>query len=177
MTAASHANKIRSFVISRILPAILILAVLYANLAALLYQSHIRYKLPAPWPLIQLFRVHSVFDGYRTKNFSYEAEAYITRPTSEGQEAGWEPFDLFRYFPQARGEANRRLWMNSYRNDPQRVQEAYRRLVSQLKHFSRRDDPGAMVERIRVYSVTWPVDERGYLARYAERTRELVIEE
>ncbi|MDZ4784939.1 MAG: hypothetical protein SGJ02_02570 [bacterium] len=146
--------------------SILIFVFLYLNIDALNSTLGLRFKplitgydslLPNHWITQRLFRVFDVFDRWTNFNFGYRAYGSRTyydqppiSPTTEMID-----LDIYKYFPQIRGEANRRIWLQSFRQDSQRLKIAYSRMTSTLQRLHNLKHPHDSIVQVFIYRYEW----------------------
>lgn len=126
----------------------LILAMLYQNVEAMFNTWQVRIArstLPNVRLLENLFFMYGVFSNLTTHPSRYAAFGSRVRH----QRIAAEPMldmielDLYRYFPQQRGEASRRLGFSSYRWQPERRVAGYRSIADILQRDYNRAHPQA----------------------------------
>lgn len=150
--------------------------VFYLNAAALLSSSGVRIDLPRPWYADRLFQIFSLFSYYTSNNYGFEAVARVAGSADSPHGERWIPIDLYEYFPQTVGEANRRLFQYSFRNAPARKQAGHYAMIDRIKVLHNREPGGERIDRIRFYRLSWPKSTKGYRGEYDSRRRELVAE-
>jgi hypothetical protein len=163
----------------RSLISLFIFALLYQNVAGMLgiWQVRLaRSTLPNVTLLSNLFYMYGVFGSITTHAKRYAAYGSRERLAQPPHEPLFHmtDLDIYRYFPQRRGEAHRRLGLTSYRWQPERRVAGYRSLSDTIQRHHNRAHPEAPVAQVFVYVYEWPLDERGYDAREFEKTVRLV---
>ncbi len=167
-----------------------ILAVLYFNVAALLIVTGVRLPrapslpytegpLPNHWLTERAFRTFDVFDRWSMTNWEMSAWGAPSalretppQPTSTMIDLHW-----FDYFPQSHGEAIRRQWLMSFRNDAPRLTREYSKMAAVMRRLWNEDHPDQQIERVYFYEHTWPKSDQGFYARYEERSTSFVATE
>jgi hypothetical protein len=159
--------------IRRNLVNLLIAAVLYFNLAALLLACNIRFPsrwesiggaLPNHWSTQRLFQMFSLFGGITQYSVFYSAwgsrQELAVAPAEPGPDL--IDLDVYRYFPQTLGEANRRLGFATFYTDEERVTRSYRRMADTIQRWHAREHPEDGVVQVFIYKHWWPKSELGY---------------
>lgn len=154
---------------------VIILGVIYFNVAALLTSSRIRIDLPRPAWARHVFEIFGLFSFYQTSNYGFEAVGRVIGSTDGAEGERWVPIDVYACFPPVLGEANRRLYLFGVR-DAERKREIYAEMLDRLMLLHGREHPGKPVDRIRLYMTSWPMSTRGYWTEYESRTRQLIAE-
>jgi hypothetical protein len=163
-------------------------ALLYFNLAALLLVCDVRLPhpsfsgrftqgpLPNHWVTERLFRMFDLFDRWSWSNWGFAAYGSRQRlATAPGQPTpDMVDLDLYRYFPQQLGEANRRIYLLSYRDNRARLKVEYERMADDLRRLYDEEHPEAPVEQVFLYEYTWKKDKAGYYTHFDEHSTELV---
>ena len=159
----------------RNLANLVIATVIYLNLAALVLACGLRF--PSPWsehgvrgPLPnhwvgqRMFQMFSLFGGITRHSVWYTAhgsrESLANAPAEP--RGDMVDLDIYRYFPQTLGEANRRLGLMTYTTDPERLEQGYRRMAQTILRWHRRDHPEDAIEQVFIYQHWWPKSELGY---------------
>jgi len=163
----------------RPLISLLIVAVLYQNVDAMfgIWGLRIgRSTLPNVVLLEKLFYIYGVFGSVTTHSRRYVAfgSRGHTNAAPGAPSLGMEKLDIYRYFPQRRGEAHRRLGFTSYQREPERRAEGYRRIGDVMQRDYNREHPDFPISQVFIYLYEWPIDERGYDYRESEKTVRLV---
>ena len=140
-----------------------ICGVIYMNIAALLYVSSTRIDLPNHWVTLRLFSMFNLFDRWSTQNYGFEIRALVD-DTTDDEPAQPRVIDPYLYFPQTRGEANRRLNMLSYGRHQHRKDKAYQELIEDIRRLHQREHPQDVVERMHLIMLQWPADPAGHEA-------------
>lgn len=176
-TSVQRSHSARHFRLPRyVLALVLIIALIYFNVAALLSSSRIRIDLPRPAWARRVFEIFSLFSYYQTTNYGFEAVGRVAGSDDHSDGERWIAIDPYPYFPQVLGEANRRLYFFGVR-DVERKKYLYIDMLNRIKRLHERDSPDAPVDRIRLYMTSWPMSTQGYWTEYESRTRQLIAEE
>jgi len=162
--------------IQKLLALPCIVAMFYFNLDATITTLGLRFKkrvpgtpsiLPNHWTFFRLFAVYDVFDKWSTRNYGYRAYGLKERtdkipilPTAE-----MVNLEVYDYFPQILGEANRKLWLQSYRNNPKRLLLESVRLCSQIQRLYNKNHPDDPVVQVVIYRYEWDKDPASHYAK------------
>ena len=162
---------------ARLLPAALALVLVYLNLAALFTSCGIRIELARPWYLHRPFQIFTLFSYYTSTNYGFEAVARVAGSGDSADGERWIPIDLYAYFPQVTGEANRRIYQDSFLHDPARQRKGQAYVLERIKALHNRNHPDLPIDRIRMYLLSWPKHTTGYKGHYDQRERRLMLEQ
>ena len=159
---------------------LLLIFVVYSTLGGMFSIWGIRLQ-PGTMPnhhlIINLFYIYGVFGTYDLKCSEYIALGARKRLSDIAQTPKAEMLDLavYDYFPQWRGEAHRRLSLLGYKySGSERRQAAYRRMSTIIMRKHNAAHPDDQVQQVYIYLAEWPSDNRGYKARYHQRTYRLI---
>lgn len=168
--------------LKRVAIQVLIVAILYFNVAAMLIVAGVRLPrapsleytsgpLPNHWVTERLFRTFDVFDRWSWTN--WEVSAWGTRDEVEPPPAQPTPdmvnLRLYTWFPQSQGEAIRRFWLMSYRNNEGRLRREYAVMARTLKRLYNEQHPGEPVAQVFFYEHTWRKSDQGFYHLFHER--------
>ena len=159
--------------IRRNLVNLLIAAIVYFNLAALILASGFRFSSPWPevagplpnhWVTQRMFQMFSLFGGITRHSVAYSAygvrESLGSAPAEPTEDM--LDLDIYRYFPQTLGEANRRLGLLTYVGDDERLDRGYQRMAETIRRWHNRTHPAEEVAQVFIYQHWWPKSEQGY---------------
>lgn len=169
----------------RAFATVIILAVIYCDCSAIFRLSGIRAELPLHWFAYRMFAIFSVFEDAPASNRVFEAEALVRDSPESAVPPEWRSFDIYTYFPQHRGDANRRierfgLWfedaiLRELAGEESRERDhALATLPLQLRARLERDRPDWHVEEVRVFEVSWPPSTKDYFTHRDRSTRKLL---
>ncbi len=150
-----------------------IIAFFYFNIDALNTTLNLRFEpivegtnslLPNHWIPQRLFRIWDVFDRWSNFNFGYRAYGSKVRLNPPPKTPTAEMIDLkvYDYFPQIRGEANRRLWLQSFRGDPKKMREYHTRIISTIQRLHNEKHPDNEIVQVILYRYEWKKSGEGW---------------
>jgi len=159
----------------RLLPSVLIVAVLYANVTVIVR--------PVTWQLLgwegppipawagDALHVFGVFWTYESINRDVQVEGFRT-----GDRPRWIRLDVRELMPFSRGERMSRLWADRRIGTfPQRTREqALAFQARRIRERWNRTHPEDHLSRIRIVEQTWPRSHEGYEAEKAGNVRRQV---
>ena len=149
-----------------------LILLVYQDVAALAATWGIvdRRTFPNPASVRELFMMYGVFNGVQRESRRYHAFGLRERLDYEPRSPLPEMVDLeiYRYFPQSRGEANRRLGFFGYVPWRGRRLQSYREMASMIRRIHNQAHPDDPMEQVFIYLARWPVDPRGYYYREDE---------
>jgi len=181
--ASSRSRALR--LAGRTLATAIILAVIYCDCSAIFRLAGIRAELPLHWFAYRMFAIFSVFEDAPPSNRIFEAEALVHDSRELSISPEWRSFDLYAYFPQHRGDANRRIErfgllfedaiLRELAGEDSREREhALKALPGQLRRRLEHEHPSWQVEKVRVFEVSWPPSTTDYFAHRDRSTRKLL---
>lgn len=157
----------------KLFAALATIALFYFNIDSLSATLGLRFKpimantpgpLPNHWTTHTLFRLFDVFDRWSINNYGFRAYGTTTRldampilPTEEMID-----LNIYDYFPQILGEANRKIWLQPYRSDHRKLRVMYPRLAAMIQRLYNQKNPNANIVQVFIYRYEWPKSPVGH---------------
>ncbi len=156
-------------------------ALFYFNVDALSSTLGLRFKpiidgspghLPNHWTFSNLFKVFDVFDRWSTTNYGFRAygsfKHYDTMPILPTE--NMVDLNVYDYFPQILGEANRKIWLQPYRRDYRKLTAVYPRLATMVQRLYNEKHPEKPVIQTFIYRYEWPKSPLGHYQEIGRAT-------
>ena len=173
----------------KIFTSLLLAALVYFNVAALLLVCEVRLPklfqissrptrgpLPNHWATERLFRMFNLFmrwDWYNSGFGAYGMRKQLRHPPAVPN-ASMIDLDIYRYFPQSLGEANRRVFLTSYRRDKKRVSREYLQMADIIQRLHNEAHPEDPVEQVAIYHYRWRKTKHSYKSMFGKREITLI---
>ena len=153
---------------ARLLPTVLILGMIYADVAAIANLTNWSIRLPVPQTVFRYFAMFRVFDSWDDENSEYVAEVKLLQLEPMPEASEWRRFDLYALFPAPPADARIRIG-GIFRRDAASV-------MGEIWDAYEQSHPGEIVDSVRIYIERWPKSAAGYEAARKQATRQLIGE-
>jgi hypothetical protein len=138
----------------RALTTLLIVAVLYSDIASIVNLTNWSLRFPIPQSVFRAFAMFRVFDSWDDENVEFVAEVEVLPLDGSRGGSTRRPFDLYAYFPAPPADARVRI-SGLFRRDAEG-------LMSEIQRVYEQSHPGEIVDRVRLYVERWPKSAAGY---------------